>query len=44
MRPPSFMRSVIDRNVVMWRIPVQAYTAIHPTAVSVAWSLAFAAT
>jgi len=22
MGPPSYMRSVVDRNVVMWRIPV----------------------
>ena len=22
MGPPSYVRSVVDRNVVMWRIPV----------------------
>ena len=24
MVPPSYMRSVVDRNVFMWRIPVEA--------------------
>ena len=28
MGPPSYMRSVVDRNVVMWRVPV------HVTCVS----------
>jgi hypothetical protein len=25
MGPPSYMRSVVDRNVVIWRIPVNHY-------------------
>jgi len=31
MRPPSYMRSVVDRNVVMRRIPVLAYRMLHAT-------------
>jgi len=31
MGPPSYLRSVVDRNVVKRRIPVLAYCMLHAT-------------
>ena len=33
MGPPSYMRSVVDRKVVMWRVPVLA-TVLHNTSMA----------
>jgi len=35
MGPPSYMRSVVDRNVVMQLIPVQDFTRPSPQSNSV---------
>ena len=32
MGPPSYMRSVVDRNVVMLRIPVYVAALVNPYA------------
>jgi len=38
MGPPSYMRSVVDRNIVVWRIPVLSVWWLFPIYSTLHWS------